>query len=75
MEIKPLHLGLSVGAIMLTIFLTPFIYSAWEYAYPEAGSLRRQIVDRCAATGANRWSAASMAPCLASERVTAPYRR
>jgi hypothetical protein len=68
--IKPIHLAIAVGAIVLTLVLLPFLFSWLSEAYPPAGTARRWAVDKCDEEYVSRWIASQREPCVALKLLT-----
>jgi hypothetical protein len=75
-SIKPVHLALGVGAIVIAIVALPFINSVYTSAYPPSGSVRRQMIDYCVDQGdTSRWSTRDVERCVAYQTVTGAFRK
>ena len=73
--IKPLHIGIAVGAIVAAIIVTPFIVSTFNAAYPPIGSRERYMVDACASENPNfnRMSSSQLQTCIAFKQISGKY--
>lgn len=76
-SVKPLHLALGVGAIVIAIVALPIINSIYTSAYPPAGSVRRQMIDHCVENDGitSRWFSADVERCVAFQSVTGDFRK
>ena len=72
--IKPVHLAIAVGAIIVAIIALPMISSAYETAYPPIGFVRRSMIDKCAEEPSfSRWVKNDVEMCLAVEGLMRRY--
>lgn len=65
--VKPVHIALGVGAIIIAMIVLPIASTMWDRAYPPIGSTERFLVDECAAKEGDgvRWDAEALARCKA----------
>lgn len=74
--VKPIHIALGVGAIILSVIALPMISSAYNTAYPPVGSMARSMIDKCAEeSNFSRWSKSDVEICLAYEGIRRRYSR
>ena len=72
--IKPIHLAIAAGAIIIAIIALPMINSAYNTAYPPVGSVQRSMIDKCAEEDSfSRWSKSDVEMCLAYESLKRRY--
>jgi len=65
--VKPIHIALGVGAIIVAMVVLPIASSIWNRAYPPIGSTERFLVDECVKQEGPdvRWDAQALAQCKA----------
>ena len=66
-SVKPIHIALGVGAIILAMIVLPIATTAYNRAYPTVGSTEEFLVEECVEQEGPsvRWNAEALAECKA----------
>ena len=70
-SVKPIHIALGVGAIIIAMIALPIASAAYKHAYPEYGTRERSMMDECVeqAGPGVRWNVERLEQCKAYNAI------
>lgn len=71
--IRPVHLAIAAGAIVIAVVAAPFVKDRWAEAHPDPDTLAGRYFYRCVEKGVSRWDSDRMSGCKALEMIRDRY--